>query len=610
MTPPPETAGARVAGTALKERALPLRAPALALARSVLDGFNRHYALFRDCARAAKRYFETGNWLAIQHVGRDRIDFYDRRVEETAERVERELKAAGLDGSSDALWEEVKLHYIGLLIDHRQPECAETFFNSVSTKILHRTYFHNRFLFVRPTISTEHIDAEPPTYKSYYPVQQGLRQAVIDIVLDTRLELPFADFRHDLANVLRAFRRRLPRPFRLEANHQIQVLQSPFFRNQTAYVVGRVINGVHVYPFVVAVKHDAERKLRLDALLTSERDLGVFFSANRAYFLVDMEVPSAYVTFLRSLVPDKTAAELYTMVGLQKQGKNLFFRDFLHHLKHSRDRFVIAPGIRGLVMTVFTLPSYPYVFKVIRDRIASSKDTDRERVKQKYTLVKRHDRVGRMTDVLEYSQVAFPRTRFSPALIEELTTTAPSVVEIDEDLVIVKHLYIERRMTPLNLYLESCDEDQRRTVMREYGNAIKELAKVNIFAGDLLFKNFGVTRYGRVVFYDYDEIEYLPDCSFRRIPAAPAGQDEMSGEVWYPVGPRDVFPEEFATFLLTDPRTRAAFLADHAELLTPEWWQAVQADLAAGRITEVLSYPDTSRLPAPASRAAPASAPA
>ncbi|MEP7207819.1 MAG: bifunctional isocitrate dehydrogenase kinase/phosphatase [Casimicrobiaceae bacterium] len=598
--------GGSVASTALEQRSLPSTAPALAVARAVLEGFDQHYALFRECARAAKRYFEAGNWLAIQHVGRDRIDFYDRRVEQTAEGIDRDLQSTGLDRTSDALWEEVKLHYIGLLIEHKQPECAETFFNSVSVKILHRAYFHNRFIFVRPAISTEHIDADPPSYRSYYPLQQGLRQAVIDVVLDTRIELPFADFRRDLTHLLRAFRARFPRPFRLEANHQVQVLQSPFFRNQTAYIVGRVVNGPHVYPFVVAVKHDPEGKLRLDALLTSERDLGVFFSANRAYFLVDMEVPSAYVEFLRPLLADKTAAELYTMVGLQKQGKNLFFRDFLHHLRHSRDKFIVAPGIRGLVMTVFTLPSYPYVFKVIRDRISATKDTDRERVKQKYTLVKRHDRVGRMTDVLEYSEVAFPRDRFSAELLAELTHVAPSVLEHDGEHIVVKHLYIERRMTPLNIYLEAADQTQRGHVMREYGDALKELAAVNIFAGDLLFKNFGVTRYGRVVFYDYDEIEYLIACNFRRMPTPPEGQDEMDGEVWYPVGAADVFPEEFATFLLTDPRTRSAFLAHHADLLGPEWWQATQREIATGRLTEVLSYPDAIRFPPkPAHHAAP-----
>jgi len=585
-----------IANNTVAVRRAPPVEQAQAIARALLDGFDKHYALFRECARAARRYFEAGNWLAIQHVGRDRIDFYDRRVHETAERIAREFRIALLDGSGlDTLWEQVKRHYIALLIDHKQPECAETFFNSVSVKILHRAYFHNRFIFVRPAISTEHIDADSPSYKSYYPLQQGLRAALVDIVLDLKFERRFGDFRRDLINLLRAFRQRTPRPFVLEANHQIQVLATPFFRNQTAYVVGRVVNGIHTYPFVVPVKHDESGTLYFDALLMDDAELAVFFSANRAYFLVDMEVPSAYVAFLHAMLADKTAAELYTMVGLQKAGKNLFFRDFLHHLKHSRDKFIIAPGIKGLVMSVFTLPSYPYVFKVIRDRIAASKDTDRQRVKDKYTLVKHHDRVGRMTDILEYSDVAFPRERFADDLLAELLAVAPSVVEFDGDHVVIKHLYIERRMTPLNIYLQRADDAQRAHAMREYGDALKELSAVNIFAGDLLFKNFGVTRFGRVVFYDYDEIDYLTDCVFRRIPAPPPGYDEMSSDIWYPVGPKDVFPEEFATFLLTDARTRECFMRDHADLLDAQWWQAMQREISSGRLVEVLSYRDSAR---------------
>jgi isocitrate dehydrogenase kinase/phosphatase len=290
------------------------------------------------------------------------------------------------------------------------------------------------------------------------------------------------------------------------------------------------------------------------------------------------------------------------MVGLQKAGKNLFYRDFLHHLAHSHDRFIVAPGIRGLVMSVFTLPSYPYVFKVIRDRIAASKDTDAPRVRQKYALVKHHDRAGRMTDILEYSDVAFPRDRFSKALLDELHDVAPSQIEEDGERITIRHLYIERRMTPLNLYIESADDAQRARAVRDYGDAIRELAAVNIFAGDLLFKNFGMTRYGRVVFYDYDEIEYLVDCRFRRIPAPPPGFDDMSGEVWYPVGPHDVFPEEFATFLLPDAKVREAFVAFHRELLDAPWWQACQQALRESDLAEVLSYPARVRF-APAGRA-------
>jgi isocitrate dehydrogenase kinase/phosphatase len=572
------------------------------IAAVLVEGFDRHYQLFRECARAAKHYFETGNWLAIGHVARDRVDFYDRRVTETVERIERDFRFGDADGGDDAFWSKVKQRFIGLVVDHRQPECAETFFNTVSSKLLHRTYFHNRCLFVRPAASTEYLDDGAPSYRSYYPRHRGLRAALIDVVLDLRLAPRFDDFRTDLIHILSAMRRRLPRPFVVDANLQIQVLSSLLFRNQTAYAVGRIVNGAHVYPFVVAIKRRGDERLYVDALLTDATELALLFSANRAYFLVDMEVPSAYVDFLQSIVPDKTASELYTILGLHKHGKTLFFRDFLHHLKHSTDRLVAAPGIQGLVMCVFTLPSYPYVFKVIRDRIAPSKDTDAARVRLKYAIVKHHDRAGRMTDILEYSNVAIPRDRFTSELLAELESAIPSQIEHDGGHVIIRHVYIERRLAPLNLFLRDADEGAKMRAVRDYGVAIKELAAVNIFAGDLLFKNFGVTRYGRVVFYDYDEIEYITDCRFRTIPKAPEGIDDMSGDVWYPVGPRDVFPEEFSTFLLTDPDVRRAFLAFHADLLDAKWWRAMQDANRDGRQIEVLSYPESIRFRRKAAR--------
>jgi isocitrate dehydrogenase kinase/phosphatase len=308
-----------------------------------------------------------------------------------------------------------------------------------------------------------------------------------------------------------------------------------------------------------------------------------------------MEVPSAYVEFLATMLPGKPRAELYTSLGLQKHGKTLFYRDFLHHLQHSTDAFVIAPGIRGLVMIVFTLPSYPYVFKVIRDAISPVKNIDRQTVKDKYLLVKRHDRVGRMADTLEYTDVAFPRSRFDPELIEELEREVPSLLEQESDTLIVKHLYIERRMTPLNIYLDRADDQQARHAVHEYGNAIKELASVNIFPGDMLFKNFGVTRGGRVVFYDYDEIAYMQEVSFRRIPRARTPEDEMSAEAWYPVAANDVFPEEFGPFLLSGDKVRAPFLEYHADLLEPDFWNETKARIAAGQIADVFPYPAAAR---------------
>ena len=567
----------------------PIRFPiAQQIAQALIEGFDKHYRLFRGSAAQAKSRFEAGDWAAVHKAARERIQFYDDRVNETVERLHNELQAGSLEL---AIWQEAKLLYMGLLVNHKQPELAETFFNSVSCKILHRTYFNNDFIFFRPAISTEYIESDPPTYRSYYPGWEGMRDTLRQIVQDFDWLPGFEDLERDTGYAAAAMERHLGGWPQAEANLQIQVLHWPFYRNKAAYIVGKTVNGHHEYPFAIAVLHGPDGRLRLDAILFDAWRLGLLFSLNHAYFMVEMDVPSGYVQFLRSAMPWKSRAELYTMLGLQKQGKNMFYRDLMHHLSHSRDQFIIAPGIKGLVMLVFTLPSFPYVFKVIRDEIAPPKEVDRATVIAKYLLVKRHDRVGRMADTWEFSDVALPRSRCSEDLIEELRRTAPSVLEDEGEDIIIRHVYIERRMQPLNLYLDRASPEQVEQAVRDYGNAIRELATANIFPGDMLWKNFGITRYGRVVFYDYDEVEYLTDCNFRRVPEAPNAEMEMASEAWYSVAKNDIFPEEFRHFLLTSPRVREAFLRHHADLLAPEFWQETQRRIRAGQIEDFFPYP-------------------
>jgi isocitrate dehydrogenase kinase/phosphatase len=562
------------------------------IAHAMLDGFNRHYRLFREASRHAKERFDAGNWLEQQRAVRERIQFYDSRVRESVQRMHHEFHA---DSLSDATWQQAKLYYIGLLTNHRQPELAETFFNSVFCRIMHRTYFNNDFIFVRPAVSTDYIESDPPTYRSYYPLKEGLRLTLRRIFLDFDWGCPLADLDRDIEHMVQAIRIHLgdwPAP---EPNLQIQVLSSAFYRNKGAYVIGKAVNGNNEYPFAVPVLHDENGRLYLDTVLLEYRRIVTLFSLNRAYFMVDMEVPSAYVDFLASIMPGKPKPELYTMLGLQKQGKSMFYRELIHHLRHSQDEFIVAPGIPGLVMLVFTLPSFPYVFKIIKDVFGATKETDRPTVKSKYLLVKQVDRVGRMADTLEFSDVALPKGRFSQALLDALRRLAPSVIEEEESVVVVRHVYIERRMVPLNIYLDHATDEQAEHAVRDYGNAIRELAAANIFPGDMLWKNFGVTRFGRIVFYDYDEIEYLTDCNFRRIPPAPSEEYELSGEVWYSVARNDVFPEELGTFLLGSPRVREAFMRYHADLLTPEFWQGVQERIRGGWVEDFFPYPEAIR---------------
>jgi isocitrate dehydrogenase kinase/phosphatase len=578
------------------------------IAKAMMDGFNRHYRLFRTESARAKHRFETRDWRGQQRAQRERIEFYDLRVNECVKRL---MKEFGADAQPMEVWQQVKLHYIGLLIDHHQPELAETFFNSVTTKILQRAYFQNDFIFVRPAVSTEYIENEEPTasptYRCYYPTAENMKAEALRMIQEFDLRVPFENLERDAHLVLAAMKRHFDH-VKLRANFQFQVLSSLFFRNKGAYVVGKIINGFQEVPFALPILHNAEGKLVVDAALFGEDDLLILFSFARAYFMVDIEIPSAYVQFLRSMMPRKPRAEFYNALGLAKQGKTLFYRDFLFHMRHSTDKFRIAPGIKGMVMLVFDLPSFPFVFKVIKDYYPPQKDTTREQIRNKYLLVKQHDRVGRMADTLEFSEVGFPRDRFTDELIEEIQKFAPSQLEIsdrngDGDIeVVLKHVYIERRMIPLNIYLQEAfdtlqakadDASARAQLERavvEYGNAIKDLVAANIFPGDMLWKNFGITRHGKVVFYDYDEIEYITDCNFRRVPAPRNEEDEMSGEVWYSVGKYDVFPETFGPFLLGNPLVRDEFMKHHSDLLDREFWQSHKERIAAGHVHDVFPY--------------------
>ena len=580
------------------------------IAKAMMDGFNRHYQLFRTESARAKHRFETADWHGQQRAQRERIEFYDLRVREASMRLESEFKGGE---QTMNVWQQVKLHYIGLLVNHQQPELAETFFNSVTTKILHRSYFQNDFIFVRPAVSTEYIENEEPTakptYRAYYPSPETLQANVVKMVQDFELRTEFEDLARDAGYVVDALQKRLG-DAKLRANFQIQVLSSLFYRNKGAYIVGKIINGFNEVPVALPLLHNKHGKLVIDAALFGEDDLLILFSFARAYFMVDMGIPSAYVQFLRSMMPRMPRAEIYNALGLAKQGKTLFYRDFLYHLRHSTDKFRIAPGIKGMVMLVFDLPSFPYVFKVIKDYYPPQKDTTREQIKGKYLLVKQHDRVGRMADTQEYSEVAFPRERFDDELIAEIEKFAPSQLEIsDRDgdgkvEVIIKHVYIERRMIPLNIYLQEAfdtgvDEpvakDQIERAVVEYGNAIKDLVAANIFPGDMLWKNFGITRHGKVVFYDYDEIEYITDCKFRKVPTPRNEEDEMSGEVWYSVGPKDVFPETFGPFLLGNDAVRGVFMQHHADLLDAAFWQNHQSRIQAGHVFDVFPYEQDKR---------------
>ncbi|TRW48191.1 bifunctional isocitrate dehydrogenase kinase/phosphatase [Aliidiomarina halalkaliphila] len=558
------------------------------IARLILQGFHAHYRGFQGITEEARDRFVERDWVAIQYAARARISFYDARVNECVETLREQLQT---DIPDSALWQHVRTFYEALLQFHPQAELAETFFNSVFCKLFHRRYFHNRFIFVESTLARRIPLSVETEYQSYFPVADGVKATLRNILEDMNLGAPFADLERDVHALMRAFAKQAQ--VRALSAHQmrVDVLRSPFYRNKAAYIVGRIVTEQHQYPFIVPVLINRQGQLYLDALITDVDQMVIIFSFARAYFMVKTRAPSALVRFLKGLMPRKTLAELYSAIGFHKQGKTEFYRELLGHLASSDDKLVAAPGIRGLVMMVFTLPSFPYVFKIIRDQFPESKPFGRDTVLARYQLVKRHDRVGRMADTIEYSDVALPRERFSEELLEELQSTASLSIKVEDDLVILRHCYIEKRMIPLNLYMEYASADETREIIADYGLALKEMIAANIFPGDMLLKNFGVTRGKRVVFYDYDEVQYLHEVNFRELPKPETYEDSLAADTSHSVAPNDVFPEQVATFVFPNKALRELFIELHPELIEASYWSQQQQAVAEGVIADVFPYP-------------------
>lgn len=557
------------------------------IARSILKGFDDYREQFRLITDGARKRFEQAQWQEIQQASAERIALYEDKAQETTERLRREFPAEQL--LDVQLWPLVKSAYIEQINPRSDDELAETWFNSIFCHLFSHDCISDGTMFIHTTRPALHPHRRAAQTRSYRP-NGDLTELLRAIFNDYRFDVPWIDLEGDLARLEATLQANLPDWVCRDPALTIELFCSPLYRNKGAYLVGRIYTPDEQWPLAIPFVHKEGEGIRIDALITDEADVSIIFSFTRSYFMVDVSYPAEFVAFLKRILPGKHIAELYTSIGFYKQGKSEFFRALIHHLINTDDRFVMAPGVRGMVMSVFTLPGFNTVFKIIKDRFSPSKNVDHATVIEKYRLVKRVDRVGRMADTQEFADFRFPVEKFDPECLAELLEVAPSTVELQGDTVLVRHCWTERRMTPLNLYLEGASEAQQREVLEDYGQAIKQLAAANIFPGDMLLKNFGVTRHGRVVFYDYDEICYLTEVNFRHIPPPRFPEDEMSAEPWYSVGPNDVFPEEFPRFLFVDIKQRRLFSQLHGDLFDADYWKSLQDAIREGKVIDVFPY--------------------
>ena len=560
-------------------------------AEAIIKAFNEYQAKFKVITRRAKTRFENQDWHGMKADADERLDLYKKVVDQIVVEIKRLLNNRVDDKE---IWMSIKTTYSGLSSKLDIWELAETFFNSVTRQIFATVGVDPQIEFVDTCTRSQPFQIPTPPYRTYAGTLST--QSLIEIILgDYEHQMAYEDMQRDAEMVSEKIDGHLQSSGYSPFIDRADMLTSVHYRGKGAYLVGRIFNGSDSFPLVLALLN-TPRGIVVDAVILSENEVSVLFSFTRSYFHVDVKRPNELVSFLKSIMPRKRIAELYISTGYNKHGKSELYCDLLHHLSRSNKKFELADGERGMVMEVFTMPDYDLVFKVIKDHFAYPKNTTRDAVMAKYDLVFKHDRAGRLVDAQEFEHLKFNRNRFSDELLDSLKRNALQNVIINEDNVIVKHAYVERRVTPLNIYLREADDTKALTAVVDYGNAIKDLAASNIFPGDLLLKNFGVTRHGRVVFYDYDELCLLSICNFRVMPQPRSYDEELSADPWFGVGENDVFPEELRNFIGLQGMLRKVFLKHHDDLFDVHFWHQVQSHISGGRTIDIFPYGQNKRL--------------
>ena len=556
------------------------------MAKTILNGFRSYFADYLNSTLSAKARFEKADWHGVQQANVDRLELYKLKVAQTVQYLG---MVTNKDLANLELWREAKIAYTQLVFNFPNFEIAETFFNSVFSDLHDHDKIDDDIIYV---LSSQLIEAPAAEYSIFVRYEaEGFRDTFRRILKESEFSLPGEDIDLDLDCIMDVFNQEVvPKITGPRDAIKFDILESTFYRGKAAYMVGRVVDGKNKFPLALVFLNTEKGQLYVDTAIFNADDLSVLFSFTRNHFMVDAPLPYQYSHFLKKLMPRKLDYEIYNSLGFPKHAKTEFFRQLVGHLNSSEDKFIVAPGIKGMVMTVFMLPSYNIVFKIIKDKFAPPKEVTHQIVREKYRLVSRHDRIGRMADTQEFDNLIFPLDRFSDELIQELLKVAASQIEIRNDKLVIKHLYTERYMTPLNIYLQSASDEEMYSAMEEYGNCIKQLAAANIFPGDMPLKNFGVTRHGRVVFYDYDEIAFLTDCNFRKIPEPKNEQEEMQSGPWYTVGPDDIFPEEFRLFFSGNIKARNMFEEMHSDLYQVSFWTNLQHQIRSGYVVDVFPY--------------------
>ena len=562
------------------------------VAANIADSYDILLNNFNELTLSGKVFFEQRKYVELFQHQQERYRLYGKSVKQVFAQTGELL---GDDLYNIEYWKAIKKAFSIHIKDKPHKLNSETFYNSITRKVFVDKSFNSEYEFF------DYTDYKPmPKYDSeIFDVIECSHFSVVAIkqILNYfKFSIPFENLNRDAQNI---FDEMAPVIIFQKSNlfvDRIEVLKPVFYRNRGAFVVGRIFYKNWSMPFVIPMLN-GNNGIYVDYVIYYPADISIIFSFTRASFFVHTKYPAQLIDYMKSMLSHKTVGELYDSIGYYRHGKTILYRDLMNYIHNHEDKFIVAPGIKGMVMAVFTLKYFNFVFKIIRDKFEAPKNCTREFVIKKYEEVEINDRVGRMAYAHLFENLEFPRNLFTHEVIKELSETCKETVEFKGNKVIIKHIYIERKMTPLNIYLSDKNYnliDKCRVVL-DYGYCVKELAAANIFPGDLLLKNFGVTRHGRVIFYDYDEIAKVTDCIFRRLPE-PSDDDDMRGNYeMIAAEQNDIFPEEFKAFMVPEGIIGEIFLAEHADLFDPKYWRDIQKRITSGEYMRFFAYDKSKR---------------
>lgn len=557
----------------------------------IKTGFDDFRKAFATITQRARQRFERRDWNAMRRDTIERLDLYSKIVDETVGMMHRELGPAACQVD---LWISIRTGFLQSCKDRRDAEIACTFYNSVNRKILTAVGTDPLLTFIERAPHDVLIESSDLYFT--FAVKDITPQVVRSLLEQFQIRTVFANMEEDARRCAVRIGNLTDHIVDHDASLRVEILKAPFYRGMSAYLVGRLKWSDGQLPIVFVLDNEPEG-VCVDALLTTHDEMRVLFSFSRAYFHVETPNPGAIVTFLKQLMPGKRTAELYIGLGYHKHGKTELYGDLLRHQQVcSEDQFNYSPGKHGMVMITFNMPGDDLIYKLIRDRFDSPKRTTIRRVMEKYDYVFKHDRAGRLLDVQTFENLRLEDCCFTPELLTEIRAEATNAATVTDGRVLLHHTYVERRVIPLDLFLNETEPAVAEAVVIDYGRAIKDLATINVFPGDMLIKNFGVTKLGRVVFYDYDELCPLLECNFRKLPESRHYEDELSAEPWFTIGEHDVFPEEFSAFLGLSPHLRKVFLKYHGDLLEPDFWLQTQTQIRTGVLYHIRPYGKSQKL--------------